>query len=73
MKDWLKKYYENALDYWNLQNKLSGYIADVEDVYETMVNMVAEDTGIGYREAEKLVFEALDDDERAMFDLIDDE
>ena len=73
MEEWLKKYYEDALDYWNTLNKTTGTIADVEDIYKTMVDFVAQDTGYTWVEAEKMVFDALDDDERAMFDLIDDD
>jgi len=73
MEAWLKKYYEEALDYWNALNKKTRTIADVEDIYNTIVDFVARDTGYTWGEAEKLVFDALDEDEKVMFDLIDDE
>ena len=69
MEAWLKKYYERAVDYWNR----TGRVAGVEDIYDTMVVFVAEDLCCPKDEAERVVFEALNEDEKALFDLIDDE
>lgn len=73
MRKWLKKYWKQAVEYWERINTISGTIPEPEDIYETMVDFFAEDTGLAWEDAERIVFEALDEEDREMFGMAEEE